>query len=76
MNQPTPLTNLDYGSIGFGLLVAVLFFKPIFGGFDGFKDAFVDVYLKFFPSNWVDFEWSRLKLEIWVLLSVSIRAVA
>lgn len=70
MNALTHLTKLDIASIGVGLLVAFLFFKPLFGNSSGFRDSWGNFGSWLPGRNWVNVEWAELKIEIWLLLSV------
>jgi len=74
-------SRLTYASVGVGLLVAFLYFKLFFQDASQFgEDAKNTAKLEytrrnvFFPFRWLydrtDFQWSELKIIIWIGLSV------
>ena len=74
-------SKLTYASIGVGLLVAFLYFKIFFQDADQFEeDAKNTARLEYmrrsllFPFSWLvdrtDYQWSELKIIIWIGLSV------
>jgi hypothetical protein len=74
-------SRLTYASIGVGLLVAFLYFKVFFQDASQFEDDVENTakleYMKrswFFPFRWLndsmDFQWSELKIFIWIGISV------
>jgi hypothetical protein len=65
-------SKLTYAAIGIGLLVALLYFKLIFGDRGGFKqDVENDAKIPLLDKDYdfVDSRWSHNKILIWILLS-------
>ena len=58
---------LAYSSVGIGVLIAAIYFKIVFGDFQGFRESLAAVSKWQF---WGSLNWEVLKFVIWVLLSV------
>ena len=74
-------SRLTYTAIGVGLLVAFIYFKVFFQDSSGFEEDAKNTarleHMKrsyIFPFSWlynsVDYQWSELKMIIWIGLSV------
>lgn len=64
--------RLTYAAIGVGLIVAILYFRIFFRKRDGFNDLPEDYSSRFT----VDYQWSKMKLELLVLISVICGVIA
>ena len=74
-------SNLTYVSIGVGLTFAFLFFKIMFGAPGSFREDLDNARKRYwwersywerlFDGNHVDRQWSKLKIFIWLALSVA-----
>src|SRR5688572_24231127 len=58
---------LTYAAFGVGLFAAAIYFKIVFGSFQGFRDS-LDGLGRW--SLWGFLNWETLKFTIWVLISV------
>jgi|ERR1043166_455799 hypothetical protein len=62
---------LDYASIGIGFLIAILYFRIVFGGFQDLRDSFEESGGRWWPlGRAVLLNWGTLKLIIWAALSL------
>ncbi len=74
-------SNLTYASIGVGLVFAFLFFKIMFGAPGSFQEDLDNARKRYWwernfweqmiDGNYVDRQWSKLKIFIWLALSVA-----
>jgi hypothetical protein len=73
-------TRLTYASIGVGLLIAFLYFGIFFGGVSGFWEDFknAEIRIPFLSKNYdyVNTQWSKDKIMLWVIISVGSGALA
>lgn len=70
----TSMSPRAWAAIGVGVFIAVLFFKLIFGDFDGFIECarfwFQPDFISFLRGEWTEDKWGELKLFVWIGLSV------
>ena len=74
-------SKLTYASVGVGLVFAFLFFKILFRASGSFREDVENARRRFwwereywtqpFDGNYVDRQWSKLKIFIWLALSVA-----
>jgi hypothetical protein len=75
----TGLSPLTCAAVIVGLLVAVLYFKIIFGGFGEFRQDVrnnAKIPLLHRDFDHVESQWSRSKILIWILLSIGCGVLA
>ena len=73
LHSVTGISPLACLAVGIGLLVAILYFKIIFGGFAGFRQDIgnnAKIPLMHRDYDYVESKWSRYKILIWILLSI------
>ena len=75
----TGASRLTYASIGVGLLIAFLYFKLFFKNSTGFAEDTENAAKMFWLRRWVfwyrssqyvDWQWSEMKVLVWIGLSV------
>lgn len=73
MDMITGLSGQVWAAIGVGVFIAALFFKLIFGDFQGFVEGvrywFQPDFVSFVRGEWMEDKWGSLKLFIWIALS-------
>jgi hypothetical protein len=74
MDMIAVASPLAWAAIGVGVFVSVLFFKLIFGDFEGFIECvrywFQPDFISAVRGEWTEDKWGTLKLFIWIALSV------
>jgi hypothetical protein len=74
MDMITGLSRQVWAAIGVGVFIAALFFKLIFGDFQGFVECirywFQPDFVSFVRGEWMEDKWGSLKLFVWIALSV------
>jgi hypothetical protein len=74
MDMITGLSRQVWAAIGVGVFIAALFFKLIFGDFQGFVEGvrywLQTILYSAVRGEWTEKEWGALKLFVWIALSV------
>jgi hypothetical protein len=73
MDMITGLSRQVWAALGVGVFIGALFFKLIFGDFQGFVECvrywFQPDFVSFVRGEWMEDKWGSLKFFIWIALS-------